>query len=359
MKKLVFLMFAAALLFTASAFADETSYDLRGLIPDDIAGDLPDDYFYGDGENSAELPDTEFIIGYAMKALKSVIPGAVKSMALILGVSLIASMINVISSSFSPATAKAVTFITSVCVCGAVYSVLSDVFGGICEYVDTLRVFIDGFMPIMTGAIALSGNVTTASVTGIIISLAITVLEALSGGVLLMLLKVCFCFSVTTVIPGSLSLGEISALIKRVLTHVLAFVMLVMSVVTAYQTLLAKSADSAILKGMRFAAGSYIPVIGNSVGESLNLIAAGLSAVRAAVGAAGCAVIVILLIIPLIRVIFYRLAFDLCSAIAGITGLQKEGAFMREMSSLAGLGLAIMTISSVFFMLLTVVATKI
>ena len=178
-------------------------------------------------------------------------------------------------------------------------------------------------------------------------------------GVLLMLLRICFCFSVTSVIPGSLSLGEISATLKRILTHVLMLIMLLLSIVTAYQTLLSKSADSALIKGVRFAAGSYIPVIGNSVGESLNLIITGLSSVRAATGAAGCAVIAVLLVAPLIRVIIFRLAFDLCGAISSITGLQKEGAFMKEMSSLVGFGVAIMALSSIFFMLLTVVATKI
>ncbi len=360
MKRLAFLIILTAVALSAvTVSSEETSFDLRGLLPDEISEEMPDSYFYGNEDGEAELPDAEFIFGYALKAVKTIIPGAAKSMALILGISLIASMVNVISSSFSETTAKAVCFISSLCVCGASYSVLSDVFSGICEYIETLHVFINGFMPVMTGAIALSGNITTASVTGIMISLALTILEALSNGVLFLLLKVCFCFSITTVIPGTLSLGEISALIKRVLTHVLAFIMLVMSVVTAYQTLLSKSADNAIMKGIRFAAGSYIPVIGNSVGESLSLIASGLSTVRAATGAAGCAVIAVMLIIPMIRVIFYRLAFDLCSAISGITGLTKEGAFMREMSSLAGFGLAIMTISSVFFMLLAVIATKV
>ncbi len=358
MKKLLILVAIIAAVFGTAAFADGSETDIRGLLPDGL-GDIPDGYFTENSDGETVLPDAEFVFGYAVEAVKKIVPGAAKSFALILGVSILASLTNVISSSFSASVARAVGFMTSLCVCGVVYSVLSEVFYSICEYIETLHVFINGFLPIMTGAIALSGNITTASMTGVIITASLTLLEALSGGVLLLLLKICFCFSVTAVIPGSLSLGEISALVKRFLTHALTFVMLVMSVVTAYQTLLSKSADTALLKGARFAAGSYIPVIGNSVGESLNLIATGLSAVRAATGAAGCAAIAIMLILPLVRVVFYRFAFDLCSAISGITGLQKEGAFMREMSSLAGLGLAIMTLSSIFFMILIIVVTKI
>ena len=349
---------AALMLLTVAAGAEETQ-SVRGLLPDGISDELSDELFTENEEGETVLPDAGYIFGYAFNALKSLVPGAAKGFALILGISIIASLVNVIAASFSASASKSLGFIASLCVCGAAYSVLADVFRDICEYLETLHVFVTGFLPVMTGAIALSGNVTTAAATGALISAALTLLEALSSGVLLLLLKVCFCFSVTAVIPGSLELGEISALIKRVLTHLLAFIMLVMSVVAAYQTLLSKSADSAVLKGVRFAAGSYIPVIGNSVGESLSLIAAGLSSVRAATGAAGCAAIAILLIAPLIKVIFYRLAFDLCSAISGIAGLKKEGAFMREISALTGLGLAVMTLSSIFFMLLSVIATKI
>ena len=358
MKKLFLLLLIIVTIMTVGVAAEEAQ-SVRDLLPEEISEELPEDLFSENNDGETVLPDAGYIFGYALKVLKELIPGAAKGFALILCVSIIASLVNVIAASFSASASKALGFIASLCVCGAAYSVLSDIFGSICEYLEALHVFISGFLPVMTGIIALSGNVTTAAVTGLLMSLALTLLEALSSGVLLLLLKVCFCFSVTAVIPGSLDLGEISALIKRVLTHVLTFIMLVMSIVAAYQTLLSKSSDSAILKGVRFAAGSYIPVIGNSIGESLNMIIAGMSSVRAATGAAGCAAICILLIAPLIRVIFYRLAFDLCSAISGIAGLKKEGAFMREISSLTGLGLAIMTLSSIFFMLLTVIATKI
>ena len=124
-----------------------------------------------------------------------------------------------------------------------------------------------------------------------------------------------------------------------------------LSAVLAFQGIISKSADSLAIKGIKFAVGSFIPIVGSAVNEALSTIAGGIGAIKAATGVVGAVAVCLLAALPIIKLLLHKLFLELLSVCSGILGLGPEGKLISEMASFLGYTAAVMAISSVFFVL--------
>ena len=124
-----------------------------------------------------------------------------------------------------------------------------------------------------------------------------------------------------------------------------------LSAVLAFQGIISKSADSLAIKGIKFAVGSFIPVVGSAVNEALSTIAGGIGTIKAATGVVGAVAVCLLAALPIIQILMHKLFLELLSVCSGILGLGPEGKLISDIASFLGYTAAVMAISSVFFIL--------
>ena len=124
----------------------------------------------------------------------------------------------------------------------------------------------------------------------------------------------------------------------------------VLSGMLAVQNLLGRTADSVQMRAVRFAAGNFIPIVGNAVGTGAAALAASWRAVRNECGVLCLIVVLFILLRPLCFLILQKLVLRLGADAAKMLSLEKESAFLEQISSLADLLLALCVAGGCYFL---------
>jgi stage III sporulation protein AE len=124
-----------------------------------------------------------------------------------------------------------------------------------------------------------------------------------------------------------------------------------MSCVLAFQSVIAKSADTAAVKGVKFVLGNSVPVVGGALADAVGTLTSSLGLLKSTVGIVSAAIICLIFALPIIKLLIWKLAFDASSAISSALSLKKESKFFAEMGDIVGFLAAISASVAVFFII--------
>ena len=105
------------------------------------------------------------------------------------------------------------------------------------------------------------------------------------------------------------------------------------------------------MRSVRFAASSFIPVVGGTVSSTLGTLAASVELLRGAVGVLGVVIILMMLIPVVVYLAAMRGALAVASFTAGMLGCSGEKRLLDEIGSLYGYLEGIAAISAVVFII--------
>ena len=149
-------------------------------------------------------------------------------------------------------------------------------------------------------------------------------------------------------LPGVRTSG-LSKFIGKSVGTILGLAAVLLGTALGAQSVLTASGDRLGFRTAKFVAGSMIPVVGSTVGDSLRTLAASVSMLRSTVGTAGIVVLVLLLLPTLVSLLLSRLAFLASAGVADMLGVGTAGQLYREMSSVYGLLTAAAALSALIF----------
>ena len=293
------------------------------------------------------------IINTSLGLLRGLIPSAAKNFSSLIGILILVTIVNALKSTVIPPSLGEVLDLAGIaCLSGSAFMLIKDCFDQTRLLVDNLCVYMRSMIYVMTSFYALGGNVAAASASGTGLTIILNVIQSLNNSFLIPLLEMCFALlMVTGISNSSLNLSGVSRLLRSVFTWTLTFVMTALTTILAFQTYLASSADTVAARGIRFAAASFVPVVGGLVGEAVRTVMASLQAVKAVSGVFGIAVIAMSVLPCLLYVLVSKLYFKLASAIAAVLGINAEAAFLAETEGLLNLALGLMFSASLVFIL--------
>ena len=103
------------------------------------------------------------------------------------------------------------------------------------------------------------------------------------------------------------------------------------------------------MKTVRFALGSYIPIVGGTVSEALSTVSAGLSHVRSITGTAGVIILLLTVLPTVLSLMLSRLSLTLCRSIAETLGCDRAAGIIGDADSVLSIFLALCAMTAVFF----------
>ncbi len=375
MKKTVKIFSAAAALLLAAAFfavtAAASDYsgdyskeyeDMLNGIPDDIAGLLPDGIFSDNPEEVYGAVKEMSGFSYIIETIASLsgvrIGGALKLFAELLGLIVLSALLRSTRELIkSPALSQAVSLCCLAAILASVVSVQYEQLSAISRFLSQLNVYADSMIPLMGALYAMGGNVAAAAVNNSAMLVFLTVSENICNRTVIPVTAVCLALSLVSAFAPAMDLRGVTAVIKKTFTFIIGFIMTLLITVLAMQSTLAAAGDSVSAKAAKFIAGSIIPVVGGSVGDSLKTVAGSIQYIRTGVGIGGIVVIILILLPTLISIITTRLAFMAAGTSARLLGCSAESDLLGEMTNIYGYLLAVVASCSVLFIFaLTVMA---
>ena len=326
---------------------------LPDAIPPELEALLPDGLFSEDAEEAlsatAELTDWRYLLNALASAVGLGLEDTVGLLCVLVGLILLAAVCGRLREGLGGSGGEILNF----CLRLTVYTAIVLQTAGAVEvaqvYLDRLMALTGGMIPVMGTLYALGGNIGRAAVSSELMLVFLGICQYVSATVTPPLCAVCTSFSLMDALGTRLTLSPLCEQVKRWYASLLGLVMFLLTLALSTQSVLVGKADTLGMRGIKYAVGNVIPVVGGAVAGTLSAVGAGISLLRSVCGIAGIILVALLLLPTLVRLLLLRATLRLAATIASMLACDGEAKLLGEIASLHGCLAAAVSICSVTF----------
>lgn len=342
---------------------DEYSQMLSGL-PSDVADMLPEGFFSKDvGEMSdavGEASGFSYIVGKLFEVIGLNLRSSVALLALMCGLLILSSVFGCTGDALggTSSATKASSLCSSLVVLASIFTSGFDMLTGVMNYLTQLNVITGSMIPIMAVMYSMGGNVGAAVANTSTVTVFLALSEFICNSTLVPWFCMCMGVSTVSAIAPSVNLRSIGNAIKRIYTVSLGFIMLILTATLSTQTVLSSASSSLAYKSAKYAAGTFIPVVGSTVGETLGTLAKSLSYLKSTLGVGGIVIIFLIVLPVIVSIAMRRIVYMLAASVGEMLGCDRESKLLSDITGLYGYLLGVVCICSVVVILIFTVFVK-
>ena len=235
----------------------------------------------------------------------------------------------------------------------AVYDTISECTALIVSTMEGLSQFMLTYIPIYATITVSMGNAVSGSSFYASDLFLCEVIAFLTKTALVPLMSLLTAISVVGAVNPDIKLGNAAIAVKKLIQWGLGIMMTIFTGLMTVQNAVGASSSSLRAKTVRFAASSFIPIIGGAVSESYSALKGSLGVIRTGTGAVGIFVIAVLVLRPLIAVLAVRAALAAGGLFCDILGAEGISALLRELGAVLAIGTSILIGFSMMFIIST------
>ncbi len=339
MKKVLSIIFTVILLlmfFNISSFAAEGTESILKNVDSATKEYLEE--LGVDSENGAGISDVS--LKSVFKFLFSLVTDKTKRISVyIITVTAVIIMSSMLSSFASDNTSAktAINFISVICIVSAIIIPLKELIINTGAVIKTAAIFTDSYIPVYGAIIASSGNFKLAfTYNAFAISLSSFIAEV-ADNFFIPVVNMLFAFNILTSFTFESYKHKIIKSIKRLIIIILSLLSTIYTGLLTTQSILAVSSDSLTVRGIRFFSGTFIPVVGSGVSESVASVMSSLSVMRNTAGVIIIAVILLIFVPVIAELLVWYFALQFCSIAADLFGNCDISEMIEELSSVISL----------------------
>ncbi len=325
--------------------------DMQDYLPEDVNALLPDGLFSEDPREALSAAETltrpEYLFRVVMEAVGLRLRDVLSLFVSLVGIVILSALLHRLSETLTGG-GEGVSFCLRLSIYALIVLRASSMVDWLKTYFSQLTTLMTGLLPVMGTLYALGGNVTAAAANEGILLLFLNLCDYLTAALTPAVCGICMAFALLDGFGGSLQarFSPLSGMIKRWYTTFLGFLMFLLGVALSMQSVLASGADSLAMKGIKYAVGQMIPVVGGAVSGTLGTVAAGVSLLRGVSGVCGLILIGLLLLPTLVQLLLFRACYRTVATVASMLGCGSEAGLLEEMGSLYGYMIAAVAICS-------------
>lgn len=237
----------------------------------------------------------------------------------------------------------------------AIYDCINESINVIVSALERLTSFMLAYIPIYASVTAATGNYSAAaSFYGSNLFLC-ECTAAIARKALLPLLSVLTAISVAAAVNKDIKLGNAASAVRTVIRWCLGITMTLFCGLLTIQTTVGSAADTVRTRTVRFAASSFIPIIGTAVSESYSTIKGSLHVIKSGSGAIGIVLIAATVLYPIIAILAVRAVLAAGKFISDVFCQQDMSDMLGNMNDILSIGMSILVCISVMFIISTAI----
>jgi len=329
--------------------------ELEDFLPPDVAELLPEGLFSENAEEALtaaeELTDWRYLLNALLSAVGLRLSDTVALLCSLVGITLISALLGRLKECAGGGGGELFGF----CVRLALYTAMVLQTVGILEVVKAhfaqVNRLMGGMLPVMGILYALGGNPGQAAVNQEVVTVLLALCEYVGATVTPPVCAACTSFALMDALGLRMTLAPLCEQVKRWYASILGIVTFLFSLALSLQTALAGRADSLGMRGIKYAVGNMLPMVGGAVSGALGTVATGVSLLRGICGTSGIVLMVLLLIPTLVQILLLRSTIRLAASIAALLSCDGEARLLGEMASIHGYLAAAVAMGAVTFII--------
>ena len=218
---------------------------------------------------------------------------------------------------------------------------------------EQMNSFMMSYIPIFSSVVTAGGS--AAAGAGYYGAMLIICESAgiLADTILVPFLSAVLAVTLVSAINPSLDLGSLAESVKKLVIWVLGIVMTLFTGLLSIQSFAGAAADNLSARAVKFAASSFIPVIGGSVSEAYSAVKGSIGVIRTSVGVIGVIIMAVIVAKPLLTLLAVKLAVWIGATINDIFGISNSGGLLKSINSVLSIGVSILAAYSIMFVIST------
>lgn len=342
--------------------AQESWNTLTESLPKEIQTELHD-FSLEDLSSAADLLREKSNIWYWIQQIlhyfTSLLPDMIDLAAPLISLMIIIAAIQLfIPSSVSPAMQKAFMTYTGLVTALMLYRPMCDTLNLTEICLNQLCSIMNLLTPIMETIFLSAGSLTQLSVSTQAIMLFITATGNFTAYLLTPLTTLLFTLSTVFSICDEAKMNHLTGTLRKLIMRLLQLITIFFSFMLSTQSILAKSADSLGMKTARFAIGSFIPIAGGILAETLSTLREGFSLLKNAAGIGGILVMLLLLLPDILRLFLTRFTLYLIGTAADLLRLDKFSSLANELHGILEILIGLVLFTAIMFILILILFTQ-
>ncbi|MBR6337709.1 MAG: stage III sporulation protein AE [Ruminococcus sp.] len=339
--------------YKVNEYREQIDRSLKGSYDDDTERTLDDYGISADAPSAAADIRISDILSGIWDSFVSALTEPMK----ILGKLIAICAFTVMVKSVADDSSLADTYDTAAVLIGIMilYDSTSSALQSVKGSLDDISVFMTTYIPVFSSVLASNSCISSAAGYYSVMFVLCEIITFIASNILLPFSGMVFAVSIVSSVNGDMQLEGITSFVKNAVKWVLTALMTVFTAVISLKGIAGAACDSVATKTLRFAASSFIPIVGGSVSEAYSTIYGSLGIIRSGVGVLGIAVVAVIALKPVITIAALKLVIALAGAVNGLFGQKRISSLLGGLGSVLSISLGIMAVMSMIFIISTAV----
>ncbi len=214
-----------------------------------------------------------------------------------------------------------------------------------------ITTLMTGFVPIYAGIITASGKGLTASGMSFLLLSASSAVSSVASFIVLPMMNCYLGVGLAGSVMPLGGLGKLNDGIKKVAVWTLSLTLTVFLGILSIQSGINRAADGLGVKTARFMIGSFVPVAGGALSESLTALLGSLSLLKTSVGMFGAVAVAAIVLPTLMELLLWRASVFILGIAADVLGVGNRTEILRAVDCVLSVMVGILLFTGALFII--------
>ena len=180
---------------------------------------------------------------------------------------------------------------------------------------DKMIGFMDAVLPVQLVLLAASGGISTSTVMQPILLFLVNTVGNVAERLILPGIYFCLLLAIINSMTDKYRLDKLQSLLKKLLLWGFGALSSIFLVVLSISGTVAAAGDGLGVRGLKYAAGTFIPVVGDLLVNTAEIVAAGSVLIKNVFGILALIIILLLAVLPALKVLVIGVLYKLAAAL--------------------------------------------
>ena len=220
-------------------------------------------------------------------------------------------------------------------------------------------VFMLSFLPVFFGVTAASGAVQTVSSNSLTLLLACEITVQIIAFAVVPIACAELALAISGVFSDISPAFKLSSTLRRASTYVLTLTFTIFLGLLSVQTAISSAADSVSLKTAKFVVGSFVPVAGTALSETISTLGSSIKILQNGVGVYGIVAVLLTVLPTAAALLLWRLTLFAAKTTAEMLGLEKAVRLSSAVDGTLSMLLGVLLFVSALFIISLAILLKV
>ncbi len=338
---------------TEQLYIESGADELIGGVPGEALPILDALGFTGFGAGGTDGISPGGVVSALSDAVKENMREPVRVLCCLAGIVILAAALEAVKS--GGAADSALSLVSSLCAVSVVAPPILSLTGELTETICASSSFMLLYVPVISGLMTASGHPASGTMyAGVMIWLSGAVLQ-LASRLVVPLLKCVMSLSVVSAAGETVRFDGVADIFRRAARFILTFCMSIFAAFLTMRTIVSAAADSLTNRAVRFAVGSFVPVVGGALSDAYQTVVACVSLLKSGVGAAAIAAVFAIFVPVAVRCVLWQAVCTAGAALCGVFGVSRVSSLLSSLSSVVSVMFAVLLCTMVIYIISTAI----